>query len=774
MKLQRLNNHYKLTKEITIKGLVQGIGYRPFIAELASEMGLDGFVRNTDGIVTVVVCGDASVCSIFEQRILSKGPELAKVTSLESKEVGEEYIDEIQEGHFYIAKSNSIESSNISYIPPDIATCKFCERELFDENNRRYRHPFISCTDCGPRYSIIEDLPYDRPRITMKDFEFCEDCVTEYISSKESLPGNRRRHAQTIACKSCGPRLSYWTSAGDNCDSDDNKSIDKAVLALKSGKIVATMDIGGFHLACLASNDLAVKKLREIKRRKRKPFAVLFEKVKDVRQLATVNDLESELLASNARPVVLLNINTTSKSESRHKLSDAVCVNSPYLGAMLPCNPLQMILVKECGPLVMTSANFSGDLMIIDPEEMKRFSLGNGGEIEVLYHNRPILTPLDDSVQRVVSGKIQTIRRARGYVPEPILLNNFDNEPQMFATGGDMKATFCYHVDGKAYFSQPFGDMELEEVQIAYKNEDNRMKKLFGFDPKLIVCDKHPGYFTRKIVENQSPVEIYHHQAHVASVIAEHGLDGEVIGLAFDGTGYGVDGTVHGSEFYHWNGKKMNRFASLKSVKLQGGSEGVRNANAILAGFIEELPKNSPLERVSTHSMARRIIDMGINTVLSSSMGRLFDAASALLGICEYSEYEGEAAIELEYEASKAQRAELLELKTIEEDGILRGNSPELLLSMVEKLNAGANKAELALGFIYAIANWCLNTVEIYRKNNNIATMQIVLSGGTFQNKLLLEKVTALMEKEGYNVYTNEQISPGDGGLALGQLYLAR
>lgn len=767
MKLQRLSNQDKTIKEIIIKGLVQGIGYRPFIAELASEIGLSGFVRNTDGIVTVCANSDEETIAEFKRRIIAEGPSLAKITSISVDEASEEDKKLVEEGRFYIADSNSAEIKSIPYIPPDIATCDSCGNELFDKTNRRYLHPFISCTDCGPRYSIIEDLPYDRPRITMKNFEFCEECSREYTKTKAEIPNNRRRHAQTIACKECGPRLSYWANGEVKADLDDELSLKYTIEALKSGKIVATMDIGGFHLATLASNENAVRLLREVKHRKRKPFAVLFEDTDSIQKCAKVGKLEEELLLSNARPVVLLD-----SKDYTSEISKEVCVNSPYLGAMLPCNPLQMILVKECGPLVMTSANYSGDLMITDPDEMMRFSSENGGKIEVLYHNRPIITPLDDSVVRVINGKRQTIRRARGYVPEPILVKDIENAPQTFAAGGDMKATFCYYADGKAILSQPFGDMELEEVQTAYKNEAKRMEKLFGFVPERYVCDKHPGYFTRELVKDANPIEIYHHQAHVASVLMERGIEGEAIGLAFDGTGYGTDGTIHGSEFYHWNGEKMHRFASLNSVKLLGGSEGVRNCDTILAGILEELPKESSDEQKNHHKTVKTVLKSGMNTVVSSSMGRLFDATSALLDICHYSEYEGEAAIELEYLASKSESPSDLELEILEENGFFKGNSSKLLEDIKEKIDLGAKKEDLALGFIESIARWSLETVKCYVKDKKID--QIILSGGTFQNKILAEKTIELFEREGFKVYMNEQVSPGDGGIALGQIYLAR
>ncbi|MBR1622409.1 MAG: carbamoyltransferase HypF, partial [Pseudobutyrivibrio sp.] len=575
-----------MIKRFTVKGLVQGIGYRPWVARLAEELNIDGWVRNTGGIVTVLASGDEEDLVELGGRLSKDVPTGGFVTSVEVEDVESA---EVSEG-FRIVESDKDVAANLPLIPADIATCDRCKAELLDSTNRRYLHPFISCTICGPRYSIIERLPYDRDTITMGDFDMCPECEKEYTAKAD-----RRRHAQTIACMNCGPKLAYKlisghinTDNGENAGnladmlayrnfgseflkkSENNRQIMEdlrikvpelyqSIVHILNGGILAVKDIGGYHLVCNPFDEDAVAKLRLLKHREAKAFAVMFFDVDEIREYCSVNQQESDLLKSAARPIVLLKRNQTGIK----KLADNVCLSSPSIGAMLPCNPVQIILAKICGPLIMTSGNASGDVLETDDARMEKWLATRAKSEEMKYvsiamlsHNRRILRPMDDSVMKIVKGRQQFIRRGRGHAPSPILV---DIEGEVFAAGGDLKSSFCYVKNGLAYVSQYLGDMESVSCQKFYRNEKRAMTTIFGFKPRQIDVDKHPGYFSRKTsfdyASNQlKVVEVQHHKAHVASVIAEHKLKGAVLGFAFDGTGYGDDGTIWGSETFFWDG----------------------------------------------------------------------------------------------------------------------------------------------------------------------------------------------------------------------------
>ncbi len=784
-----------MIKKYTIKGLVQGIGYRPFVAKTADELNIDGWVRNTGGIVTVLASGDEISLRKFQNTIVKQVPtggfisdieveELSSLIEIEKCEKFDKY--ELSEGlkrlvnnimreqieksktnnsehnEFMIIESDDDIAENLPLIPADIATCPECERELLDPNNRRYRHPFISCTICGPRYSILEKLPYDRDTITMDDFDMCPDCQREYTGKT-----NRRRHAQTIACNECGPKLEFMLFNRHEIESvrDNNLALTQAVRIIKTGGILAIKDIGGYHLACNPFDYKVVEALRRLKHREEKAFAVMFGNTEQVTQYCEVNQQEQELLESPARPIVLLKKKAEQTSAS---LAHNVCLTSPSIGAMLPCNPTQILLIKECGPLIMTSGNASGDVLEIDNENMKRWlqnrvESGILGDVEVamLSHDRRILRPMDDSVMKVVRGRQQFIRRGRGYVPNPIPVS-IDGE--IFAAGGDLKSSFCFVKNGLAYVSQYLGDLESVSCQKFYTQEKEAMARIFGFKPKTVVTDKHPGYFSSRIEKEK---EIQHHKAHVASVIAEHNLSGPVLGFAFDGTGYGDDGTIWGSETFLWDGKsKMERVAHLKPMKLIGGDEGAKNCDTILAAMLYGSEISFEKEQNTTSAIIESALENNINTVTSTSMGRLFDAVAALLDICHYNSYEGQAPVELENIASLTEHSIPL---YIPEDGDIKVLFQDIVNAIIgsnEELNEGL-KAKLARSFIYAVSDYVYTIVS---KNN---VKQIVLSGGTFLNRILLERTIDNLEKNGYNVYIANQLPPGDGGICLGQAYLA-
>ena len=894
----------KQSVEIAVTGMVQGIGYRPYVARLAEQFHINGTVRNADGIVLITAEGKTSDVDSFVHTLRNGALAGARVDSVDVWEkkcdaYAEKELDNRQRCHenyngkrteddkqsFRIIQSSEKHGEGQSdgrtgeevqapMIPIDLPTCPRCEKELFEKDNRRFRYPFISCVACGPRYSIIRKIPYDRENTTMRIFPMCSDCENEYTQKN-----NIRRHAQTIACHECGPVLKFYSPQiiarshdTENIERESeslipslgNEAYMEAVQLLQFGGILAVKDIGGFHLTCLPDHANTVKKLRLLKGREKKPFAVMFQGVEQVRSWAEVSLQEEHLLTSVARPIVLLKKKADPTGED----------NSPYLGAMLPCNPLQIMLIRDCGPLIMTSANVSVEPIITDDKKMiewfREFSKGsdfNSGfapeiNVGILSHDREILSPLDDSIVRAVRGnRTQMIRRSRGYVPEPIEINMIedcddklnksdmlmeeknDSEKdlesdmrEIFAAGGDLKSSFCFVNGKRAYMSQYLGDLQDASIMELYENQLSRMRGLFGFQPKNFICDLHPGYFSsRRLMSKNQAMQVQHHHAHIASVIAEHGLKGRTLGIAFDGTGYGTDGTIWGSEFLLCAGATFERVAHLKPVKLIGGDEGSKNAKTICMGFLHNLKDmceattsayiNETIEFAQDVAdlnqdqckMIAKAIDMNINTVTSTSMGRLFDCVSALLGICTYNDYEGEAAIELEYEACKAlsvketakslgncddsdwenlvysQEAAVshrLHIPIQEENHVLVGDTAGLLAQILKRLfqenrenvkiealeskNIGRNRASLALELINAIADWILETVIGLEGNHGGQHLfdQIALSGGTFQNRILLDKTIELLEANGYNVYINEKVPAGDGGLCLGQAYL--
>ncbi|MBQ6462133.1 MAG: carbamoyltransferase HypF [Pseudobutyrivibrio sp.] len=775
-----------MIRKYTIKGLVQGIGYRPWVAKLADELNIEGYVRNTGGIVTVVAVGDEEQLAELKQRLSNDVPTGGFVTSIDEEELQESDVELSSDHQFKIIESDSDVKANLPLIPADICTCDKCKEELLNPNNRRYLHPFISCTICGPRYSIIERLPYDRDTITMGDFDMCPECAKEYTGKLD-----RRRHAQTIACKECGPRLSFKQVSGEAETMDlsqlseqakklytdlklDNPEFARAIDVIAAGGILAVKDIGGYHLACNPFDEQAVASLRILKHREAKAFAVMFADVKSVSSYCQVNLKEQALLESPARPIVLLK----RIYDNNKPLAENVCLTSPQVGAMLPCNPVQILLAEILGPIIMTSGNASGDVLETDDDKMLQWltDRASSGELEatpiaMLSHNRRILRPMDDSVMKVVCGRQQFIRRARGYVPSPI---SVDIPGEFFAAGGDLKSSFCYIKNGLAYTSQYLGDMESVSCQHFYKNEKAAMEQIFGFSPNAVAVDKHPGYFSRKAGEeaaenaNLKLTQIQHHKAHVAAVIAEHKLTGKVLGFAFDGTGYGDDGSIWGSETFLWDGiSEMTRIAHLKPMKLIGGDEGAKNCDTILTGMLHnygiQLPdaNNDSMEQ----QLIKAAIDNNINTVTSTSMGRLFDAVSALLDICHYNSYEGQAPIELENVAAHSKKSYPLHIGA---DGDIKA----LFEDIVYAISNNVDKAQIARGFIDAVADYVVTTA-IENKDKLDDKNQIVLSGGTFLNRILLEGVLTGLEAEGFNVYIAQQLPPGDGGICLGQAYLA-
>lgn len=692
-----------MTRKLTFHGIVQGIGFRPAAQRTAKDLEIKGQVKNSGGNVSLIISGSKQALDEYVRRLIA----LFDIKKYETED-----IDEIPFSDFEIVHSGN--DNRTPFLTPDLATCADCEKELRDKSDRRYRHPFISCVNCGPRYTIIKSLPYDRENITMSPFAMCDRCKTEYRSVYD-----RRCHAQTIACNDCGPKT--------------NMPVEKAAELLKQGKILAIKDIGGYHLACRTDSVISVNKIREIKGRETKPFAVMFSSLDEIKEYCKVNGKEEALLLSPTRPIVLL--------EKTKDFDNSVCGDSDYIGAFLPCNPIQILLLDEVSPLVMTSANVSGEPIITDDEEIKKFG------VAVLSHNREILTPIDDSVVCVTGGRTQFIRRARGYVPLTIEIDHKAARDTL-CLGGDLKAAFAFHRDNYVFLSQYFGDLDDKAVYDCYKSNINRFAKLHGFKMEKIVSDAHPGYYSSNMFENTDR-KIQHHKAHTASVIAEHHLKGKVLGFAFDGTGYGDDGAVWGSEVFLFDEKKISRVEHLKYVTMLSSDEVSKNAKLALDCYL------------GGNELVDKAIENHIGVVLSSSMGRLFDAVCALLEIKHYNSYEGECACALESMAKKAEKAYSLTPSL----------DPIEVLNEIKTAKSKASAEELALGFHIMICDLIVRIAQKYKKQCGVS--QIALSGGVFNNRIITARSIEKLEEKGFSVYINERVPCGDGGIALGQAYLS-
>lgn len=757
------------TYRLLVSGLVQGIGFRPFVAELAETLGLDGKVKNLGGIVEIMISGEEKQIKTF----LSSLRNAEKLGTLSGCRIEECEIKEVEQSFtergFFIEESKNAKEIR-RFLPVDLSICDRCITELQEKKNRRYHYPFISCTACGPRFSIQRKVPYDRETITMGAFPMCSSCLQEYTQKR-----NIRRHAQTIACKDCGPRLSY---VARDCPPilEEQQAITSAVQALKEEKIGAIKDIGGYHFACSPFSSIAVKRLRKFKHREKKPFAVMFSSMEEMRNYCIVSEHEEKMLTSTIRPIVLLEKKENSSAKG---FTREVCGKSSRIGAMLPCNPLQILLLEETGALVMTSGNRGGEPICISEEEVQPY-IGNGIDF-MLTHDREILTPLDDSIYQFAETEtMQLIRRARGLVPEPIQLKR-SLSSDVFAAGGDLKAVFGIGKKNFVYLSQHFGDLEEVRCIESRKKAKERMMKLFEIYPEVSIGDLHPLYVSGK----ETKKKVQHHHAHIMSVIAEHGLEGKVLGVACDGTGYGTDGTVWGSEFLLCEAEKMRRVGQFSSVKLLGGDSSAKNTDMTLYSYMLEAKERG--YEVSaffeTNEQVEHVWEMAwkqnINTITSSSMGRLFDATAALLDICHFNSYEGECAILLEQAAHKG-REEGLRLWRQETDKWKISCEKKedrwqldsvLFLTKLYQWKFLYSKEVLAYLFHHAIAVAITETACRICKEQGVT--QIALSGGTFLNRILLKETVDLLKEKKKIVYWNEKVPCGDGGIALGQMYLA-
>lgn len=791
------------TVKIRIWGIVQGVGFRPFVAKLADHLGLKGQVLNIGGLVDIVVTDSAQRIEEFIRLLQEEKPLPAEIVHIKMEEQRELQIFE----DFTILDSD-LGDDEVAMVPADLSICPDCLRELQEVENPRYMHPFISCMACGPRYTIIDRIPYDRENTSMIDFPMCEFCRREYTDRTD-----RRYHAQTISCHHCGPVLFYEPAEEEGREAF--VPLVQAARDLEEGHIIGFKAVGGYNLVCSPFGEESVKALRRLKQREEKPFAIMFKDIGEVRAYCCVSEAEERLLLSSAKPVVLLEKREEAEVtlQGRLPICAEACKTSRYIGAFLPSMGAQYMLLERCGPLIMTSANLSNMPIIKGDEEMmdfmRRLNELKGQEqwfpaqkrephlAGVLYNKRDIRISLDDSVIRVIDGQPQMIRRSKGYAPVPLYLKNtLSKEAMILSTGGQLKSSFALTKGPFAYVSQYFGDLDSREACELYAENVEGMKNLFRIVPSLVVSDLHPLYFTTDFGKEYSQthgiphVQVQHHHAHVASVMAEHHLEGPVLGVSFDGTGYGTDGAIWGGEFLLCQGKDFERKAHLEYVQMLGGDssmkEGWKSALCYLHQYEQAGDFSNSVSNLSRGEkeleLVGRALANHINTIRSSSMGRLFDAAAALTGIQAVNGYEGECAIMLEnmaaeaLEKNKAAYKMAFEIKEVkDEKGRQEENS--LLISAVpvlkgieEALSQGIERERIALGFHEAVAEMILSVCMRIGRKENID--QVALTGGVFQNKILMEGTLKKLREAGFHVYYNISVGPNDGGICLGQSYL--
>jgi hydrogenase maturation protein HypF len=752
---------------VTVRGVVQGVGFRPFIYRLAHERRLAGWVRNTSGSVEIEVEGEEPAVARFVEDIRESAPPMAKIEEVTSSPIPHQGYTS-----FEIIESRP-EPGQYQLVSPDIATCDACRQEVFSPHDRRYRYPFTNCTNCGPRFTIIEDIPYDRPLTTMRRFTMCPDCQREYDD-----PLNRRFHAQPNACPACGPSLSLVDASGVSVGSKD--AVQSAANLLSEGNILAIKGLGGFLLACDATDSEAVRTLRERKHRPSKPLAVMMTSVEEIKEHCMLSPEEERLLLSPQSPIVLLRW----KSEGSSICAE-VAPNLEYLGVMLPYTPLHYLLMSEVGcPLVMTSGNLSEEPIAKDNDEALR-RLAKIADY-FLLNNRDIYAKYDDSVCIVEKEIPRVVRRARGYAPYPIALP-FESR-RILACGAEEKNTFCLARDRHAFVSQHIGDMENEETLEHFEKTIELYKRLFRIEPEIVAYDLHPEYLPTKYAFDLKAshsglrfVPVQHHHAHVASCLVENHVQEPVIGVAFDGTGYGGDGTIWGGEFLVADLKGFRRVGRLEYVPMPGGAAAIKKPYRMALGYLRALlgpdfPLNGlpilgqldPGELVVvTRQMERRV-----NSPLTSSAGRLFDAVSALAGVRGEVDYEAQAAIELEMLADEDEKASAsYPFSIAEEDSSRVVKLGALVAAVTDDVRQGVPASDISTKFHWTMAGMIIEMCRAISRDTGVKV--VALSGGVFQNRLLFKLAVHGLREEGFEVLAHRLVPCNDGGISLGQAAIA-
>lgn len=791
---------------LVVRGAVQGVGFRPFVYRLANELGLPGWVNNSPQGVFIEVEGPRADLEQFLLRLETEKPHRSSIQSSEAS-----WLDAVGYDGFEIRESE-LAGDKTALVLPDMATCPDCLREIFDPSNRRHRYPFTNCTNCGPRFSIIEALPYDRRHTSMKSFRMCPACQAEYDD-----PANRRFHAQPNACSVCGPQLAFWRSrrreeAGNiDCQKGPPRHLGgyvrevepllAAAQAIRDRQIVAVKGIGGLHLMVDARNEAAVRRLRDRKHREEKPFALMFPTLESVKTACEVSPLEERLLCSPEAPIVLLRQLSTISSQ----LSTLIAPNNPNLGVMLPSNPLHHLLMAELGfPVVATSGNLSDEPICTDENEaLERLS---GVADAFLVHNRPIVRHVDDSIVRVMLDREMVLRRARGYAPLPVALNfqlsTLSPQP-ILAVGAHLKNSVALAAGNQVFLSQHIGDLETEQAHQAFQRAAADLPDLYDTQPDIIAADLHPDYLSTKYAEERRAtprlesekerrkhaetvlgaphvIRVQHHIAHVLSCIAENEVELPVLGVAWDGTGYGTDGTIWGGEFFHVTEESVERVAHLRPFRLPGGDAAVKEPRRSALGLLHELANGqhktlshmqqsfvrlfSPAEQVAVETMLVR----GLNSPWCTSAGRLFDAAAALAGLRSRLRFEGQAAMELEFALDGISTDESYSLSLVARQSALLLDWSPMIEAILSDIARGVAVGKISAKFHNALAEAIVTVAR------EVAEPRVVLSGGCFQNRYLTERAVIRLRDEGFQPYWHQRVPPNDGGIALGQIVAAR
>lgn len=745
---------------IELRGVVQGVGLRPYVSGLARTLDLGGWVANSASGVTIEAEGPGAAVETFVRRLGAGLPLQATIETLIRTD-----DEPLGETTFRIRDSVAGATGTAAHVTPDIATCAACVAEIFDPEARRHHYPFTSCAHCGPRFSILEALPFDRANTTLRMFELCDACEAEYAD-----PDNRRFHAQTIACPDCGPRV--WLEDTAGCSGHEQyAAILAAVAALRDGQVVALKGLGGFQLLVDAGNETAVNALRERKRRLAKPFAVMAPDLAWVEQHCRITPHERELLCSGAAPIVLLP-RRAPRGDAPPAVAGAVAPENPLLGVMLPTTPLHHLLTAAfAAPLVATSGNVSDEPLVASNASARERLRGVADQW--LLHDRDIAWALDDSVVRVVAGRPLLLRLARGYAPQSVALAA--PAAPALALGGQLKAAPAVTLGDRIVLGPYIGDLHTPRARRRFQRELDGMCRLHGITPASLACDEHPDYYTSSVAQtrSQSVVRVQHHLAHVLACVADNALAGPVLGVAFDGSGYGSDGTVWGGEFLHLDGVNVRRAAHLRQFALPGGERAVSEPRRAAAGVLFELFGESvfdagdfaPLAAMSAaeRRIIRRMLTRGINSPRTSSIGRLFDAVASILDLVQLSHYEGHAAMALEFalDATPAAAGYPLPLREHGDSCVL--DWAPLVHAVLADIRGGAGLAHMAAAFHNALAAGIVAVAE------RVGELQVVLSGGCFQNRYLSEQTIAALRAAGFDVYWHRQVPPNDGALALGQ-----
>ncbi len=758
-----------VTARIRIYGIVQGVGFRPHVSRLAEQQGIKGTVANKGSFVEVCVSGRRNEITNFYEELCNHPPIRAMIVETEI-----EYLKEFRPFlSFEIIESEK--QSGAIFVSPDIALCEECRRELYDSRNRRYMHPFINCTNCGPRMTILTSVPYDRVRTSMSDFPMCVDCEKEYFTLKD-----RRYDAQPVCCNECGPEV-YLLNRKERGE----QAIRLAQTVLNEGGIIAVKGIGGFHLCCDALNENAVNNLRKLKRRAAKPFAVMMRNLGAVQKYCDVSSEERKILEGFQKPILLL------EKRKNQNLAGNVADNNPRLGVMLPYTPLHCLLFEykdellDTDCLVMTSGNYGGMPICINDEEAEKYLLPYCDII--LSHNRDILIQADDSVMDYEGQRPRMLRRSRGYAPLPVC---FQGTEQVLAVGGELKNQICVGRNGMYYLSPYVGNISGIEALEALERTRNYMMRAFEIEAPVIACDMHPRYLTSSYAKelSETVIEVQHHHAHTVSCMAENGEYGTVIGVVYDGTGYGTDGTIWGGEILLADTLEFQRVGSIEPYFQVGGDASAKEGWRIAAGLLSEIYGKQAaevMEQINLCSAEQaRVLSIltqkRVNGTLSTSVGRVFDAVSAILGFCRESSYEGEAACQLEYAAERYEKAEDVgsivnsnEIDLISKNETERMMIPlkDMIVRIVEAYRNGESREKLAYWFHSMLAEYTVHACVKIRSRTGVSTC--TLSGGVFQNRLMYRLCKEGLEKQQIRVLSHHMVPANDGGLALGQAVIA-